>query len=116
MILAVREACAPYGRRVGCSVELESTINISSMSQFDYEDNQLRVPYLVNDSVLTLSHTISVAAPCEFLATGGPGISCQEFDPANYTLSILLRGDGQKLFLGRGLDQNPISSHYASVP
>jgi len=63
------------GRVVGCSVELESTIYISSMSQFDYEDNQLRIPYLIDDSVLALSHAISIAAACEFLASGWPGIS-----------------------------------------
>lgn len=85
------------------------------MSQFDYEDNQLRITYLVNDSVLALSHAISVAAPCEFLASDWPGIFPKQLDPTNQTLSILLRGDGQKLLSGRGLDQNPISSHYASV-
>jgi hypothetical protein len=46
-----------------CSVELERTIYIASMSQFDYKDNQFLIPYLVNDSVLALSHAISVAAP-----------------------------------------------------
>ena len=86
------------------------------MSQLDYEDNQLRITYLVNDSVLALSHAISVAAPCEFLASDWPGIFPKQLDPTNQTSSILLCGDGQKLLPGRGLDQNPISSHYASVP
>jgi hypothetical protein len=44
------------------------------MSQFDYEDNQLRISYLVNDAVLALTHAISIAAPCKFLASGGSGI------------------------------------------
>jgi hypothetical protein len=83
------------------------------MSQFDYEDNQFRIPYLENDSVLALSYAISIAAPCEFLASGWPGISPKQLDPTNQTLSILLRGDGQEFLPGRGLDQNPISSHYA---
>ena len=86
------------------------------MAWFDYEDDQLRVPYLVNDSVLALAHAISVAAACEFLASGWPGICPKQFNLTDQTLAILLRGDGQKLLSGRGLDQNPISSHYASVP
>lgn len=114
--MPITRAWRVTGWRVGCGVELEGTIHISSMSQFDYEDNQLRIPYLVNDSVLALSHTISVAATCEFLASGRPGIFPKQLDPTDQTLSILLRGDGQKLLSGRGLDQNPISSHYASVP
>ena len=86
------------------------------MSQSDYEDNQFRISYLVNDSVLALTHAISVAATCEFLASGWPRIVSKQLDLTNQTLSILLRGDGQKLLSGRGLYQNPISSHYASVP
>jgi hypothetical protein len=85
------------------------------MSQFDYEDNQFRISYLVNDSVLALTQAVAVATPCEFLASGWPGIFSKQLDPTNQALSILLRGYGQKFFSGRGLDQNPISSHYASV-
>jgi hypothetical protein len=86
------------------------------MSQFDYEDNQLRIPYLIDDSVLALTHAISVAAPGEFLAPAGPGIFSKQLDPTNEALSILLRGNGQKFLSGRGLNQDPISSHYVSVP
>jgi hypothetical protein len=86
------------------------------MPKFDYEDNQLRIAYLINDSVLALTHAISVAASCKSLTSGGPEIFSKHLDPTNQALSILLRGNGQKFLLGRGLYQNPISSHYASVP
>jgi len=101
---------------VRCSVELAGTIYIPSMPQLHYDDNDLRVSYLVDESVLALTHAIAVAAPRELLATGGPGIFPKLLDPVNQLLSNLLRGDGQKFLSGRGFDQNPIFSHYALVP
>jgi len=62
--------------------------------QFDHEDNQFILSYLVHDSVLALSHTIPVAAR-QLLASGGPGIFPKQLNPANQSLAILLRGNGQ---------------------
>jgi hypothetical protein len=83
------------------------------MSEFHYEDYQLCVSDLVNDSVLALSHAISIAVTRKLLASGGPGILTKNLDPTHQTLAILFRGDGQELLSGRGFDQNPIFSHYA---
>lgn len=88
------------GRLVGCSVELEGAIYVSSVSQFDYENNELRIPYLVDNPVLSLPHAISVAAPGKLLAAGWPGIFPKQFDPANQTLPVLLCGNSQKLLSG----------------
>ena len=104
------------GRIGGWSVELESTIYIAPMSQFNYEHNQFVVSYLVHDSVLALSNAISVAATRQLLAAGGPGLCPKQLNPTNQSLAFLLCGNGQELLSGRGLDQNPISSHYASIP
>jgi hypothetical protein len=93
------------GRRVGCSAELEGTIYISPMSEFHYEDYQLRVSDLVNDSVLALSHAIPIAVTRKLLASSGPGVLTKNLDPTHQTLAILFRGDGQEFLSGRGFDQ-----------
>ena len=99
-----------------CSFELECTIHISSMSKLDYQDNQLGISYLIDDSVLALSHAIPVAAARQLLAPRRPGLFPKQLNPANQSLAVSLRGNGQKLLSGRGLYQHPIFSHYASVP
>lgn len=103
-------------RGVGCSAASESAIYFSAVPELHDEDDQSIVSYLVSDSVLALSHAISVATTGKLLASGEPGIFAKQLDPMNLSPSILLRGYGQELLSGRGFDQNPIPSHYASVP
>jgi len=74
------------------------------MSQPDYQDTQCSVAYLVNNAVLAHTHTVQASYAGEFLASGWPGVFPKQCYPANQALSILLRGNRQKFFSGRGLD------------
>jgi hypothetical protein len=93
----------------------EGAIYFASVAEFDHENHQFSVTDLIDNSILPLPYAIPLMAR-ELYAAGRPGVVRQLLDSANEALSILLRGNGREFLLGRGLDQNPISSHFASIP
>ena len=90
-------------------------IDITSMPQFDYKDNERCIPNFVDDAINALSQAIPFVAR-ELRATVRPGLIRQLLNALDEELSILFRGNGQKFFFRRGLDENSIFSHYASFP
>ena len=93
----------------------EGTINITPMPELDDHQRGLVVANFVHDPVLALSDSITIMAG-DFLAAWRPRFLTQPFDSADDALPVFLGGNGRKFLLGRGLDQNPIFCHCASVP
>ena len=95
-----------------CDNMLKGTINLATVPNPDDDNNEFVVTNFVDDPVLSLAHAVTIVSG-QFLATARPGIPGQTLDSLHKSLSILPGGYGYKLLPGRGLDNDPISSHCA---
>lgn len=93
----------------------EVAIDALSMANLDDVHDEPVVFNSVHDAVLALTDSIAILAG-ELLATRRARVVTELRDPPYDTLAVLLAGNGLDLLHGRGFDQNPISSHYVSVP
>jgi mitochondrial fission protein ELM1 len=94
---------------------LENAIHIASMSKLDDNNNQFAVTDFIDNTILALPNSIAIVTR-QLLAARGSRFIRELLNAANQALSVLLGGNGQQFLSGRGLDQNPISSHFALDP
>lgn len=103
------------GQRVGSNTWLEGAIDVLAMTELDNIYDEFVVFDSVHDSILTLADSIAVMTR-KFLASHRTGFAAELLNPLYDALAIFFPRDGLDLLHGRGLNQNPISSHYVSSP
>ena len=86
------------------------------MPDLDDHDDSRDVVDGIDDSVISLSHPITIAMTGQFLATWRAGIDAQGLDTGNDTPSIVVLSDLFEFPCSGAFDLDAISCHAASTP